>query len=400
MEKGKDLKPHIGIFGRQNNGKSSFINTIVGQEVAIVSEQAGTTTDPVRKSLEIFGVGPAILIDTAGIDDHGELGLKRVSKTKEVIKNIDLAILLIAHNIFDDEEIILLNHFKRFEIPTIIIHNKVDVEELKLATIKKIKTYTAAEVLEFSSINGNSTEEITEAIKRNIPETVYQKPSLFKGIVKSKDLVLLVTPIDSEAPDGRMILPQVMAWRDVLDHDAICMSVKETELEDFMKLGLMPNLVITDSQVFDYVASVLPKDMLLTSFSILFARLKGDFDTYIAGAKQIDKLQDGDKVLIMESCTHQISCDDIGRFKIPKWLKSFTKKELHFDFISGLNKEMDDLSDYALVIQCGGCIATRKQIVNKIKIVAESKVPVTNYGMVIAYINGIFDRVIQPFTND
>jgi [FeFe] hydrogenase H-cluster maturation GTPase HydF len=400
MAKGKDLKPHIGIFGRRNHGKSSFINAIVGQDVAIVSNHAGTTTDPVKKSVEIFGVGPAIMIDTAGIDDKGDLGQLRVKKSLEVIKNIDLAILLIAQNCFDDEEINLLKHFKRFEIPTLIIHNKSDIEEVRFETREKIKQFSAAEVIEYSAIGEIDSTEIIDAIKRSIPETVYQKPSLFHGIVKPKDLVLLVTPIDSEAPDGRMILPQVMAWRDVLDHDAICMSVKESELVDFMKLGIKPSLVVTDSQVFDYVASVIPEEMPLTSFSILFARLKGEFEIYIEGTRQIEKLKDGDKILMLESCTHQLSCDDIGRYKIPKWLKSYTKKELQFEFISGLNKELEDLSDYAMVIQCGGCVATRKQIVNKIKMVSEKHAQITNYGMVIAYINGIFDRVIQPFTND
>ncbi len=400
MAKGKDLKPHIGIFGKRNYGKSSFINAIVGQEVAIVSDYAGTTTDPVKKSVEIFGVGPAIMIDTAGIDDQGELGMLRVKKSLEVIKNIDLAILIIAQNNFDDEDINLLKHFNRFEIPTIIIHNKSDIEKISVQTNTKIKQFSEAEVIEFSAVGEIDATDIIEAIKRNIPENVYQKPSLFQGIVKPKDLVLLVTPIDSEAPDGRMILPQVMSWRDVLDHDAICMSVKETELEDFMKLGLKPNLVATDSQVFDYVASVIDEDTPLTSFSILFARLKGDFETYIEGTRQIEELKDGDKILMLESCTHQVSCDDIGRHKIPKWLKSYTKKELEFEFISGLNKELEDLSKYALVIQCGGCVATRKQIVNKIKMVSEKHAQITNYGMVIAYINGIFDRVIQPFIND
>lgn len=400
MAKGKDLKPHIGIFGRRNYGKSSFINAIVGQEVAIVSNHAGTTTDPVKKSVEIFGVGPAIMIDTAGIDDQGELGLLRVKKSLEVIKNIDLAILLIAQNNFQDEEINLLKHFKRFDIPTLIIHNKSDIEQITSVTIEKIKQFTTAELIGFSAIGENEPTEVIDAIRRNIPETVYQKQSLFQGIIKAKDLVLLVTPIDSEAPDGRMILPQVMAWRDVLDHDAICMSVKETELEDFMKLGVKPDLVVTDSQVFDYVASIIPAEMPLTSFSILFARLKGEFEIYIDGTRQIEKLKNGDKILMLESCTHQLSCEDIGRHKIPKWLRSYTKKELEFEFISGLNKELDDLSEYAMVIQCGGCVATRKQIVNKIKIVTEKHAQITNYGMVIAYINGIFDRVIQPFTND
>lgn len=396
MGKGKDLKPHIGIFGRRNNGKSSFINAIIGQEVAIVSEHAGTTTDPVKKSVEIFGVGPAIMIDTAGIDDHGELGEKRIKKSLEVIPNIDFSILLIANNEFDDDEIDLINQFKKFDIPFIIIHNKSDLGEIKFCTLKKINAFTNAEVIEFSTINKENQNDVLDAIKRTIPETVYQKPSLFKGIVKAKDIVLMVTPIDSEAPDGRMILPQVMSWRDLLDHDCICISVKETELEDFIKTGLKPALVVTDSQVFDYVSSVLPEEIPLTSFSILFARLKGDFESYIEGTQYINQLKENDNILVLESCSHQISCEDIGRFKIPVWLQAYTNKKLNFEFLSGSNPP-ENMSSYALVIQCGGCVATRKQILNRIKLASDIDVPITNYGLLIAYVNGIFNRVIKPF---
>ncbi len=396
MTKGKDLKPHIGIFGRRNNGKSSFINAILGQDVAIVSDQSGTTTDPVKKSVEIFGVGPAIIIDTAGIDDVGELGEKRVAKTLEVIDAIDLAILIIAHNEFDDYEIDLLNRFKKFDIPSIIVHNKTDLEVIKFCTLKKISAFTASELIEFSAVDKENQDELINAIKRTIPKTAYQKPSLFKGIVKAKDVVLMVTPIDSEAPEGRMILPQVMSWRDLLDHDCICISVKETELEDFLKIGLKPALVVTDSQVFDYVSSVLSEEIPLTSFSILFARLKGDFEAYIKGTQQIAHLKENDKILILESCSHQISCEDIGRFKIPVWLQASTNKKLHFDFLSGSNPPKN-IASYALVIQCGGCVATRKQILNRIKLASDIEVPITNYGMLIAYINGIFTRVIKPF---
>lgn len=229
-----------------------------------------------------------------------------------------------------------------------------------------------------------------------MPETAYNKPSLFEGMIKPKDIVLLVTPIDSEAPEARMILPQVMAWRDLLDNDAICVSVKETELEEVLKTEIKPSLVVTDSQVFDYVASILPQEVPLTSFSIVFARLKGDMKAYIQGAKQIDKLKDNDKVLILESCTHQLSCEDIGRFKIPKWLRSYTKQNLEFKTISGQEGLPANINEYALAVQCGGCVATRRQILNKIKHLSDSKVPVTNYGLLIAYIHGIFDRVIQP----
>lgn len=397
MKKGNDLKPHIGIFGRRNNGKSSFINSIVGQDVSIVSDFAGTTTDPVQKTVEIFGVGPVIIIDTAGIDDSGELGLKRVKKTTDVIKNIDVAILLMANNQFDTCEGNLISDFDKYAIPYLIIHNQSDIEKVNQKTIDKVKAFSNTEILEYSVINPINKFQIIEAISKEIPKTAYQKPSLFGNIIKSKDIVLLITPIDSEAPEGRMILPQVMAWRDVLDKSCICISIKETELHDFLKLGIKPNLTVTDSQVFNYVSDILPKDYLLTSFSILFANLKGKLTKYIEGTKHIDFLKDNDKVLILESCTHQVSCEDIGRHKIPNWLKSFTKKELLFEIVSGTTNIPDDIESYALVIQCGGCVATAKQINSRINFFEYKNIPITNYGLTIAFINGIFNRVVEPF---
>lgn len=397
MSKGRDLKPHIGIFGRRNNGKSSFINVITGQDVAIVSDVAGTTTDPVKKSIEIFGIGPAILIDTAGIDDTGELGKKRIEKTLDVIKTIDCAVLIITNNVFDSFEMDIIRLFKNFDIPYIIVHNKSDIEEIKIPTLEKIKAFTKAEVFEFNTHDAFNKEFVIDALKRAIPETVYQKPSLFEGLVKPKDIVLLITPIDSEAPDGRMILPQVMAWRDVLDNDCICMSVKETELPDFMKLGIKPALVVTDSQAFEEVSKIIPSDIPLTGFSIVYARMRGDFESYKKGTPKISELRDGDRVLILESCTHQVSCDDIGRFKIPNWIKRFTNKNIEFDIVSGLNKPERDLMDYALVIQCGGCVVTRKQLINRLKPAIDAGVPVTNYGMAIAYMTGIYNRAMEPF---
>lgn len=396
--KGLDLKPHIGIFGRRNVGKSSFINALTGADIAIVSEVAGTTTDPVRKSMEILGVGPAIIIDTAGIDDKGELGEKRISKTLDVIKQIDCAILLITDNTFDEFEELLIRKFDKSDIGYLIVHNKTDLEPLLNSTIKDIQQYTNAPIVEFCAITNFNIEGVIETLKSTIPETAYQKQSLLKGLIKRGDIVLLITSTDSEAPEGRLILPQVMAIRDVLDNGAINIVVEKTELELFLQnTGVKPQLVITDSQAFKFVNKIIPPDIPLTGFSVAFAHMRGPFDEYVKGVKKIANLKDGDKILILESCTHQVSCDDIGRFKIPKWLKDFTQKELDFDVVTGLDEIKNPIKGYALVIQCGSCMITRKQVFSRLSEAIEAGVPVTNYGLTIAWINGIFDRAIAPF---
>lgn len=397
MNKGKDIKPHIGIFGRRNNGKSSFINLLVGQDLAIVSSHAGTTTDPVNKSVEIFGIGPAIIIDTAGIDDSGELGDKRVKKTMEVVKKVDCAILLLANNQFGEYETDLIQKFKHFDIPFLIVHNKSDLESIGTKTTETIQSTCKAEIIEFSTIKTTNYDELIDLIKRTIPQTAYQKPSLFADLVKPKDVVLLITPVDSEAPDGRMILPQNMAIRDALDNDCITVVIKETEIEDFLKLGIKPALAVTDSQAFGMVSKLIPEDIPLTGFSVVFARLKGDFDKYLEGTSHISNLNDGDKVLILESCTHQVSCDDIGRFKIPNWLLKFTAKKLEFTVVSGLSEITEEISNFAIIIQCGGCMVTMKQLQSRLKPAIDAGVPVTNYGLAIAYMHGIFDRATAPF---
>jgi len=397
MAKGKDLKPHIGIFGRRNNGKSSFINRITGQEVANVSDHPGTTTDPVRKSVEIFGIGPAIIIDTAGIDDAGELGKKRVERTMNVIKTLDCAILLIAENIFDSFEIELIEAFKKYEVPFLIVHNKSDIKCVNIRKASRIKAITGKKVIDYSAINNRELETIIEELKSSIPETAYVKPSLFEGLINPKDIVLLITPIDSEAPEGRMILPQQMAIRDVLDHDAVCITIKETELENFMEMGIRPALVVTDSQAFKFVASIIPDDIPLTGFSIVFAKNRANFEKYLEGTPALANLKDGDKVLILESCTHHISCEDIGRFKLPDWIRKFTKKQIEFEIVAGLDNIPGNLNNYVLVVQCGGCVATQKQVKNRLLPAIEAGIPVTNYGMAIAFMNGIFKRAVAPF---
>jgi len=395
--KGKDQKPHIGIFGRRNNGKSSIINAIVNQEIAIVSAQAGTTTDPVKKSIEIFGIGPAILIDTAGIDDSGELGEKRIQKSLDTIKTIDCAILVIVNNTFGLHEKQLIMQFRKHGVPYLILHNKADIQEIDEITLEKIKDFSQAMVVNFSVKQPERITVLIEALKKTIPETSYQKHSLLGSILKPNKVVLLVTPIDSEAPDGRMILPQVMAIRDVLDNNCICVVLKETNLKQYFDDNMpYPQLIVTDSQAFKFVNAVVPADIPLTSFSIVLAHFRGDFQNYLQGTPALSRLNDSDHVLILESCTHQTSCEDIGRHKLPTWIKAFTGKDIQFDIVSGLN-QISDVYHYQLVIQCGGCVVTRKQLLNRLKTAVEAQVPVSNYGMTIAYINGIFDRVTQPF---
>lgn len=388
-------KPHIGIFGRRNTGKSSLINVLIGQDIAIVSNTPGTTTDPVKKSVEIFGIGPAIIVDTAGIDDKGELGQKRIQKSMEAIKKVDCAILVIAKNTFATVEIDLIKLFDKVDVPYFIVHNKSDIATLAAQTKKEMRQFGNMPIIDFSTKKIENIDSLIDAIKKTIPASVYQKPSLLGDLIQPKDIVLLITPIDSEAPDRRMILPQNMAIRDALDNDCITIVVKETELEDFLTLGITPALAITDSQVFGYVSRILPEDIPLTSFSIVFARLKGDFEAYLHGTPHISTLQNSDHILMLENCTHQVSCDDIGRIKIPKLLQQFTGKTLNFTFVSGLAAV--PASDFALAIQCGGCMVTRKQLMNRLHAFSEKETPITNYGMALAYMNGIFERATRMF---
>jgi len=395
--KGRDIKPHIGVFGRRNVGKSSFINTITNQNVAIVSEYPGTTTDPVKKSIELPGLGPVIIIDTAGIDDIGELGLKRVEKTLEVLEIIDLAILIISENNFAEPEQKLIDRFIKSYIPYIIIHNKEDINPLndELKNNLLSKSYS---IIPFSNIQKINIDIIIEEIKRKIPESAYHSKSLIGDILSYGNTVLLITPIDIEAPEGRLILPQVQVIRDILDNDCIAVILKEREVDTYIrKMQPRPNLVITDSQVFLKADASIPHDIPLTSFSIILARHKGDFQNYLKGTPYLSKLKDGDKVLILESCTHHVSCDDIGRVKIPRWLSNFTGKKLEYVVISGLSKLPDNITDYAIIIQCGGCVLTRRQIINRLKPAVDAGIPVTNYGMAIAWMHGIYKRAVKPF---
>jgi [FeFe] hydrogenase H-cluster maturation GTPase HydF len=401
MSKGRDTKPHIGIFGRRNNGKSSLINALTGQETAIVSATAGTTTDPVKKSIEIAGIGPVVMIDTAGIDDSGELGMKRIARSKDVLKIIDMAILVIAHNEFDEPEKNLLHDFRANDLPCLIVHNKSDEEEISPALSAAIKDKYDVPVAGFSALYPQNTGELISLIRETIPETAYRKQTLVGDLITYGDVVLLITPIDIEAPEGRMILPQVQVIRDVLDHDGIAVVCKEREVDAFLrKMSPKPVLVITDSQVFPKADAAIPPEIPLTSFSIVLARQKGDFASFMKGTPHLSQLHDGDRVLILESCTHHVSCDDIGRVKIPRWLTSFSGRKLEFEVVAGLNNIPRPVTDYAIVIQCGGCMITRKQLHSRLKPAIDAGIPVTNYGMAIAYLHGIYNRAIAPFTKN
>ena len=398
MSKGKESKPHIGIYGRRNNGKSSLINKLAGQDIAIVSDHAGTTTDPVKKSFEITGFGPVILIDTAGIDDVGELGLKRINKTLASIKTVDLAILVITHNTFGDFEKQLIDEFKKTDTPFFIIHNKSDIAPLSENSRTFIVSQSNSAILEFDTIRAGNLEKLIHLIKSTIPESAYKTPSLVGDLISYGDIILLITPIDIEAPAGRIILPQVQAIRDILDNDAVAIVLKEREVDAFLrKTKIKPALAITDSQIFTKADASIPKDIPLTSFSIVLARFKGEFEHFLKGTPKISDLKDGDRVLSLESCTHHVSCDDIGRVKIPRWISNFTGKKLEYDVVAGLDNLPRDINDYALVVQCGGCVITRKQLINRLRPAIDAGIPVTNYGMAIAYVQGIYERAVEPF---
>lgn len=401
MQKGKELKPHIGIYGRRNYGKSSFINCITGQNIAIVSDIAGTTTDPVKKSYEVTGFGPVILIDTAGLDDVGEMGQKRIKKTLETLSVIDLAILIITENTFDTFEENLIREFQKFDIPYIVIYNKIDLYTPDKEFVKKVEHLIQQSLYLFSTKEPQHLNQIIKAIKQAIPESAYRMPALVGDLIKQGDIVLLITPIDVEAPEGRLILPQVQVIRDVLDNDAVCIILKEREVDAFLRnTKIKPALAITDSQLFLKAASIIPEDIPLTGFSILLAHYKGHFQEYLKGTPKINDLKNGDRILLLESCSHHVSCDDIGCIKIPRWISQFTGKNLNYDVVAGLSTLERPITDYALVIQCGGCMITRKQLINRLKPAIEAGIPITNYGMTIAYVQGVYQRAIAPFVKN
>ncbi len=382
-------RTHIGFFGRRNAGKSSVVNGVTGQELAVVSDTKGTTTDPVSKTMELLPLGPVVIIDTPGYDDEGNLGEKRIKKTKQVLNKTDIAVLVldvtVGKGACEDE---LIRLFKDKDIPYLLVYNKSDLLD-QSPQAGKDEIYVSA-------LEGKGMRELKERIGALAPKEG-AGVRLVADLIGPKDFVVLVTPIDSAAPKGRMILPQQQAIRDVLDADATAIVVKESELkETFASLGKKPALVVTDSQAFGRVSRDTPEDIPLTSFSILMARYKGILDFTVPGAAAIDRLKDQDTVLIAEGCTHHRQCGDIGTMKLPAWLKKHTRKELSFAFCSG-TEFPEELSSYALVLHCGGCMLNEREVRYRMKCARDQSVPMTNYGVAIAHMHGILKRSISMF---
>lgn len=388
---------HIAFFGRRNAGKSSVINAITNQDLAVVSEIAGTTTDPVFKAMELLPLGPVVVIDTAGLDDEGELGMLRIGKTKEVMKKTDIAIIVMDCTVLDyNFEIELAKELKEKNIPVIGVLNKIDLLQEGLAEISQIIDRLQIPWLMVSAQTKEGIHQLKERIARCVPEEE-DKFRIVGDLIKPLDVVVLVTPIDKAAPKGRLILPQQQTIRDILESDAIAIVTKEHELRDTLsRLKDKPKLVITDSQAFLKVAADTPEDVLMTSFSILFARHKGDLEQMVEGVKAIEKLQDGDKILICEACTHHQQADDIGTVKLPRWIRHATGKNFEFVKSSGTNFE-ESLVGYQLIVHCGGCMLNHQAMLGRLDEAREAGVPITNYGVAIAYVHGILGRALEPF---
>ena len=391
----KGERLHIAIFGKRNAGKSSLINALTKQDVALVSDLPGTTTDPVYKAMEILPLGPVVLIDTAGLDDEGQLGLLRVEKSKAVLNKTDLAILVIdGQSELTEFDVKIFQEIKAKNIPIVVVVNKIDLQ--KRIMPHSIVEQLGNDVVEVSTVTGAGIELLKGLLIKNTPEK-WGEETLVGDIVKADDNVVLVVPIDSAAPKGRLILPQVQVLREILDNDGNAIIAKENKLKEALaNLKRPPSLVITDSQVFGEIESIVPEAIPFTSFSILFARYKGDLTTYINGVKALEKLAKNDKILIAEGCTHHRQKDDIGTVKIPKWLKEYTGVDLTFDWVSG-GQYPANLAEYKLIIHCGACMLNRREVLYRNSIAKEQNVPIVNYGILIACLKGILPRVIKPF---
>lgn len=384
----KSNRLHIGVFGKTNVGKSSLINKITGQYVSIVSDVAGTTTDVVEKSMELLPIGPVTFLDTAGLDDKTELAEKRIEKTLKIIDRTDIAVVVCDYNGLGEYENDLIKQFKNMNIPYLVLVNKCDIKKNIITGYENV-IYTSKDDEQLVS-------DFKQSLINLLPEDYINPPKLAGDLVLPKSTVIMVIPIDKEAPKGRIILPQVQTLRDFLDSNCLVYTVKDTELEQALaNLKEPPALVVTDSQAFKKVSEIVPDNIPLTSFSILFARLKGDLNEFIKGAKSIENLKDGDKVLILESCTHHAIEDDIGRVKIPNLLRRKTGKNLIIENFAG--HDFPNISSYKLIIHCGACMTNRREVLSRILKANAQNIPITNYGIVISYCLGIINRAIKPF---
>ena len=380
---------HIGFFGKRNAGKSSLCNAVTGQELSVVSDVRGTTTDPVRKAMELLPLGPVVIIDTPGLDDEGELGNLRVKRTRQVLNYVDLAVLTVDTTVgMTESERELCEIFKNKNIPYVVAYNKSDL----LATVPQ----PSENEIYVSALSGVNINELKDKMAALVKASDEQK-FIVGDLIEPNDKIVLVVPIDKAAPKGRLILPQQQTIRDILDSGATALVCRDTELSELLSsLPQKPRMVITDSQAFGKVAKIVPRDVELTSFSILFARYKGNLREAVRGAAMLDKLQDGDKILISEGCTHHRQCGDIGTVKLPKWIGDYTGKKLDFEFTSGRDFP-DDLSNYALVIHCGGCMLTEREMQYRARHASDSGIPMSNYGIIIAHTHGILRRSLEPF---
>lgn len=392
----KSMRLHIGIFGKTNVGKSSLLNRITNQDVSIVSNIAGTTTDVVEKTMELLPIGPVNFLDTAGINDSTALSSERIEKTMKIINRTDVAIVVCDYNGIDDYERNLIEKFNELKIPFMIFINKTDEKSPSASIIEDLKNYTKHILLSSVKTDDLIVFKIKELLVKLLPEDFVNSPKIVGDLIPQGSTVILVIPIDKEAPKGRIILPQVQTLRDLLDNNCVSVVVKESELKSAIdNLKMAPSLVVTDSQAFKNVSEIVPENIPLTSFSILFARLKGDLNAFSQGAKSIEKLQDGDRVLILESCTHHAIEDDIGRVKIPNLLRKKTGKNLIIDNIAG--HDFPDISKYKLIIHCGACMTNRREVLSRILLASENNVPITNYGICISYCLGILQRALKIF---
>jgi len=398
MKELKSNRLHIGIFGKTNAGKSSLLNRITGQEVSIVSDIAGTTTDVVEKSMELLPVGPVNFLDCAGINDDTALGVQRIEKTLKVLNRTDVAVLVCDYNGLDENDASLIGRLNELKIPFLAVVNKSDVEKISDDKLAEIKGFTSNILITSAKNDEELVYKFKSALIKLLPDEFVNTPKIVGDIVPDGSNVVLVIPIDKEAPKGRIILPQVQTLRDLLDSGCITLAVRDTELKNALEnLKTPPSLVITDSQAFKKVDEIVPESIALTSFSILFARLKGDLDAFIEGAKAIDRLKDGDRVLILESCTHHAIEDDIGKVKIPNLLKKKTGKNLIIEHFSG--HDFPDITGYKLIVHCGACMTNRREILSRILLANKAGVPITNYGITISYCLGILGRAVKIFKN-